>query len=148
MGALTDLLGQRVYLDANVFIYALEALTPWKEAAQGVLQIVDAGGCYAVSSELTLAECLVKPLQLGQQENAVVFDQAIQSRPYFTVVPVSREILVEAARIRAAAGLKLPDAIHAATALQSACGMFVTNDKSLGRLPGLETVLLSEVGAA
>jgi hypothetical protein len=38
--------------------------------AQGVLAGVDAGKFEAVTSELTLAECLIKPLQLGQHETS------------------------------------------------------------------------------
>ena len=56
MATIADLLGKRLYLDANVFIYALEALTPWKDAAQNLLRTVDDGRCSAVTSELTLAE--------------------------------------------------------------------------------------------
>jgi len=147
MAAIAELRGKRLYLDANVFIYALESLAPWKEPAQALLRWIDAGQCSAVTSELTLAECLTKPLQLGQTENAKLYENAIQSRPDFTVVPVGREILIEAARLRAPEGLKLPDAIHAATAIQNACDVFVTNDKSLVRLSGVQTMLLSQIGA-
>ena len=56
MATLAALLGKRLYLDANVLIYALEALNPWKEAAQGLLRTVDGGGCSVVTCELTLAE--------------------------------------------------------------------------------------------
>jgi predicted nucleic acid-binding protein len=139
------LLGKKLYLDANVFIYALEALTPWKEAAQSVLRAVDSGACSAVTSELTLAECLTRPLQLGQSENAVVFEKALQSAGQLAVLPIRREILIEAARLRATSSLKLPDAIHAATAVRHGCALFVTNDQTFRRLQELQPVFLSEL---
>jgi predicted nucleic acid-binding protein len=48
--------------------------------------------------------------------------------PALEVIPISRDILEEAARWRATTKLKLPDAIHLATALGSSCDSFLTND--------------------
>ena len=74
MGSLADLTGRRVYLDANVFIYGLEQnLSPFDQAAGAVLRAVDEGAFEAVTSELTLAECLVKPLQTGSREAVEVY---------------------------------------------------------------------------
>jgi hypothetical protein len=33
MGTLSDLAGKSVYLDANVFIYAIDSLSPWNQRA-------------------------------------------------------------------------------------------------------------------
>jgi predicted nucleic acid-binding protein len=58
-------------------------------------------------------------------------------------------VLREAARLRATiAGLRAPDAIHAATALLSGCALFVTNDAGFKRVPGLPLVVLDDVIAA
>jgi predicted nucleic acid-binding protein len=63
-------------------------------------------------------------------------------------VPISRQILEAAAQIRAASGLKTPDAIHAATALIEGCTLFVTNDAAFRSIPGLNVAILSEIAAA
>jgi predicted nucleic acid-binding protein len=52
--------------------------------------------------------------------------------------------LTEAARIRAATGLKLPDSIHVATARRNECAVFVTNDASLAHQAGIQVLLLSD----
>lgn len=137
MGILAGLADKTLYLDANVFVYALEDVEGWGEGAKRLFGAVDAGECLAVTSELTLAECLVKPLQLGRADVVEQYLGAIQNREHLSVVPVSRPVLVEAARVRATSGLKLPDAVHAATALQSACTVFVTSDRRLGASVGL-----------
>jgi predicted nucleic acid-binding protein len=48
--------------------------------------------------------------------------------------PISRAVLVRAAMLRGQLGMKMPDAIHAATAVDSACSAFLTNDTEL-RVP-------------
>jgi len=140
MGAMTYFSGHRLYLDANIFVYALEAISGWAERAKEVFQAIDSGTCSAVTSELTLSECLVKPLALGRADIVREYLNAIQTRRFLTVVPVGREILIEAARLRAVSGIKLPDAIHAATALANGCTRFITNDQRLRAVVGMESI--------
>src|SRR6185295_6231339 len=98
--------------------YALEEVEPWIGVARRVLASLDAGDCSGVTSELSLAECLVKPLQMGRADVVQTYQAFLQESRFFSVVPISRELLAEAARLRAISRIKLPDAIHAATALQ------------------------------
>lgn len=138
MGAL-EKLGPKVYLDSNFFIYTLEGIEPWVRGAAQVLAALDQGDCIAVTSELSLAECLVRPLELGRMEVVRLFLEFLQDRPSFSVVPVSREVLITAAELRARSRIKLPDAIHAATAQREACFSFLTNDDRLN-VPGIEMI--------
>lgn len=139
MGAVAKRLGPKVYLDANFFIYALEAVEPWAKVAREILAALDHGELTAVTSELSLAECLVKPLELGQTDNVEAYLALLKDRRSLSVPPVHREILVEAARLRARSRIKLPDAIHAATALRKGCSSFLTNDDRL-RIEGIEVL--------
>ena len=145
MGLLDRLAGGKAYFDANVFIYAIEQIDDFVSVVSEILPALDGQKLHAVTSELTLAEALVKPLRDDNGELAGDYIAAVQPRPALEVVPVSREILIEAARMRAKTGLKLPDAIHAATAVRSGCGHFVTNDARFRGLAGLEVVVLSEL---
>jgi len=146
MGSLNAISGKKVYLDTNLFVYALEAVEPWYAVTVEILSSIDAGHATAVTSELTLAECLVKPYRLNRLPVADAYNDLLRSRPYFLVAPVSRDLLVEASRLRAAAGgLKLPDAIHVATALKYRCDVFLSNDQSIGSVPGLEKCELHDL---
>jgi predicted nucleic acid-binding protein len=145
LGFLDRFAGRTVYLDANTFIYAIEQIEEFAPVVADLMSAIDRGEIQAVTSELTLAETLVKPLREGNEELADDYAAAIQPRRALTVVPVSRDVLVAAARMRAETGLRLPDAIHGVTALQSSCTHFLTNDAGLRVLPGIEVVLLSEV---
>ena len=136
---MTERLGPKVYLDANFFIYVLEAVEPWTRSAREVLGALDRGDLRAVTSELSLAECLVKPLGLGRSEIAEAYLEFLKDRRSLTVRPITREILIEAARLRGLSRIKLPDAIHAATALQMGCSSFLTNDDRL-KIEGIEVL--------
>ncbi len=64
MGGLRAALqGQKVYLDANIFIYLLEGIEPWATLLQDVFSGFITEELSAVSSRLTLSECLVLPFK-------------------------------------------------------------------------------------
>ena len=142
---MNQVVGQKIYLDTNIFIYALEEIDPWVEVTRKLLGTIDAGECFAATSELTLAECLVKPLELGRTEIAQLYLGFLQNRRSLEVVPVSRAILTEAARLRAVSRIRLPDAIHAATALRQNCTRLVTNDQRFHAVPGIQPLLVTDL---
>lgn len=153
MGLLTALHGnspskslhQRIYLDTNIWIYALEGFPAFIQELTALFQSIDQGNLEAITSELTLAEVLVKPIQNGNVTQQDTYKQAITSHSHLQVIPVQRDLLIDAAQLRVTAKLKLPDAIHAATALRSQCSTFLTNDVKFQSVPGLQTVVLSQV---
>jgi predicted nucleic acid-binding protein len=53
--------GSRIYLDANVWIYALEGYAAYATQLAALFTRLDAGDLIGATSELTLAEVLVKP---------------------------------------------------------------------------------------
>ena len=53
---------------------------------------------------------------------------------WLSVLPVERTILIEAARLQAQLTLRLPDAIHVATAVAAGCSTLLSNDRRL-RVP-------------
>ena len=111
-----------------------EGVSAAAEAVGELLDLIDTAGTAAVTSDLTLAEVLVKPLELNCDDIARIYEDLLQSSPGLTVVPIDRSILVVAARLRAQLTLRLPDAIHVATALATDCELFVSNDRKV-RLP-------------
>jgi predicted nucleic acid-binding protein len=143
MERLTTILGRRVYLDTNIFIYAVEGYEPEAAFLQGLLAALEEGRFAAVTSELTLAEVLLKPFGLGREDAVATYTELLTPSERLIVPPVGRAILVEAARQRAALGMPMPDAIHVATALAAGCELFLTNDRRL-KLPSELTKELLE----
>ena len=98
----------------------------------------------AFTSDLTLAEVLVKPFRENNVAWQRTYQEALQPSVNLKLLPISRAILIAAAQVRAQSLIKLPDAIHAATAQQVSCGSFLTNDPGFKVVKDLPVVLLSE----
>lgn len=128
----------RVYLDANVFIAAFEHVGAGSDHAWWLIRAVEDGEIFAATSELTLAEILVKPLERGQADLADGYGKMLVSAAHFEVMPVQRDILIEAASIRARRNaIRLPDALHVATAKALSCSFFISNDRRLALPEGM-----------
>jgi len=98
-----------------------------------------------ITSELALLEVLPKPLRLGDTTLERSFRNALERSPDVRLVPVSRAVIEQAARLRASTNLKTPDAIHAATALLEGCALLLTNNPAFRRVLGLNVVVLSDL---
>jgi hypothetical protein len=100
----------------------------------------------AVASELTVAECLVKPMELDRQDLVRTYLGVLQSRQAPDVFPLGRAVLLEAARLRSIAGVPLPDADHAAKALRRRCDTVLTKRSWLPNHSRLPAVALGRPG--
>ena len=149
MAALVSALaGHRlVALDTSVWIYHFEGSTAYGRAADGVLDAVAQGRIGAVASELVLLELLVAPLKKGAQDTADEIELALLHFPNLQLAPVTRAVLVHAAEIRARYGLRTPDAIMLATAVESGATLAVTNDSAWRKVNEIEVVLLRDLKA-
>lgn len=136
---------RKVYVDSNVIIYYVEGEEPIQRLAQRFFEHAVEQGVELVTSELAVGECLYgahKRERLGSIERfGTLFDRA----RLLHLVPATLGTLKEAARFGPAHGMKLLDAIHAATAIAEGCDVFVTNDRGIRSAEGLLVVQLSEV---
>ena len=121
----------RVYLDANVFIYAIEGSPIVADPLRELFQLFHERRAVGVTSELTLAEVLARATDAGRRSylNLIVWSRI------FELQPVSRDILIETSDYRKVSGMpKLPDAVHMVTAIRSGCRKILSPDSRL-RLP-------------
>ncbi|WP_335130460.1 type II toxin-antitoxin system VapC family toxin [Nostoc sp.] len=86
--------------------------------------------------------------QIHDLAQQTTYQQLIINSQNLRVIPVSRQVLIEAVQLRASINIKLPDAIHAATALLTQCSTFLTNDQRFRSVPNLSVILLSETNSA
>jgi predicted nucleic acid-binding protein len=121
----------RLYLDANVFIYAIEGNAAVADPLLQLFEPFRANRGIGVTSELTLAEALARASIARRRSylNMIVWSGI------FDLHPVSRDILIETAKYRETAGMpKLPDAICVVTAIRAGCRTVLSADSRL-KLP-------------
>jgi len=138
---LTQINRGEIYFDTNIFIYALEDSKEHREQIAALFARIQQTGSLLVTSELTLAECLVKPFENEDELSIQHYERYIKNSEFLKVKAVTRTILKEAARNKAIYRNKLPDSIHLATAMHSGCAIFVTNDANI-RSPDNITMLV------
>ena len=107
----------RVYLDANVFIAAYESKGARSDHAWWLLDAIERGDLLGVTSEITLAEVLVRPFEEQDHDLIRSYQDVLSPANGMEVPNVSRQVLIEAAILRSMRrSLRLPDAIHVASA--------------------------------
>lgn len=134
--------GARAYFDANVFIYRVEDDPQWRGVLDELWKMLEGGWLKAVTSELSLAESLVWPIKAKNRSAQSEFARLISAQSPVLVLPIGREVLLEAARLRALHAIEMPDAIHAATAKIARCTHFLTADALLAQAIGARAVNL------
>jgi predicted nucleic acid-binding protein len=122
---------ERFYLDTNTVIAIVERRLECASSQRDFLNGIDAGNIAAVSSDIALAECIVGPIRNGDTHALETFLSFFQAKASFLVLPISRDVVIRAAEIRARTGAKFPDAIHVASALVAQCSVFLSADKRL-----------------
>jgi len=133
----------RIYLDANVFIDAFENDDVPVTRGRTVLDHLRGGDAVGVISELVVAELLTKPLETGDKELCDAYEALFESSSTIETFPIDRHVLVEAARLRATVkSMRMPDAIHVATAKLHNCAAFVTADRRLAVPEGIRAINL------
>ena len=134
-----------IALDTSVWIYHFEGSAEYGRAADTVLEAVSGGHVAAVASELVLLELLVAPLKKGAQDVADEIEMTLLHFPNLQLAPVTRAVLVRAAEIRARYGLRAPDAIMVATAIESEATLAVTNDDAWRKVEEIKVAVLRDL---
>ncbi|MGC1521951.1 MAG: type II toxin-antitoxin system VapC family toxin [Steroidobacteraceae bacterium] len=135
---------KRVLIDTSVWIYHFEQHPIFAAPAADIIEQLEDGRFRGIASELTLLELIVRPLQLGRQDAADDYETLLSYFPNLQLEPVTREILLEAAGLRARFRLRTPDAIQLATGLQAGATLAITNDEAWRDLTVIETVILAD----
>ena len=120
----------RVLFDSSVLIALHTRDDATHELARHLFDRVerDDDPLAALLSAVTAAEVMIRPLRAGPAE-ARRMHLFLTDFPHLTIVPADLPVALRAARIRADHGLKLPDALVAASALVSGAEAVVTNDE-------------------
>ena len=127
------------YLDTNVLIAMFETDGPAHDALWEFVNVgVAAQGISFHVSALAFAELLVKPYRNKDRALSHQYLSLAKSEDWIVVHAVDPTVIEIAASIRARLKLRLPDAIHLATATTKACSRLLTFDVGIPDLALLE----------
>ena len=143
MGLIADLPGGSVGVDTMIFIYLMEEHPTFLPVVAPLFRRADRGGGRLVTSALTLLEVLAAPYRAGNRHLAERYEALLTRSRGVELVALTHQQLRAAAQLRAATGVKTPDALQLAAAIGAGCRAFVTNDRRLPSFPGLAVIQLS-----
>ncbi len=118
-----------ISVDTMVWIYLLDEHPRYADLATAVFALIEQGTVQGVTSTLTLAEILTAPARAGNTQALQDYELYVTNFPNLQLMPPNVEIARQTALVRASTGLKMPDAIQIATAIQAGATALVSNDK-------------------
>jgi len=136
---------QRLYVETSPFIYYVENHPVYADKMQQIFEDVNTGRIECITSVITLAETLTKPLQTGDKSVEQAYRTLLQQTQHITLIPITAVIAERTADLRARYSLKAPDALHLAAALNTNCDAFLTNDLRLRRVSEIQVLVLNEL---
>src|SRR5262250_3449788 len=143
MGLRADVGLGPVGVDTSIFIYFIEEHPSYLPVLRPFFKEIDTGRRELVTSALTLLEVLVVPYRSGDRLLAERYEALLTQSRGVRVAEISRDHLRAAAQLRAATGVKTPDALQLVAALGAGCTSFLTNDRALPTVRGVRILQLS-----
>lgn len=96
----------------------------------------------AFSSVITLIEVLTQPMRQLNSQLVAQYKAFLLRSANFAIYGIDPIIAEKVAELRARYGLKTPDAIQLAVAIQNGGTLFITNDRNLTKLDDIEITVL------
>ena len=143
--SLAQLVGYRVYIDTNIFIYFLDGQEPFFSAVSPFFDAVLNGEIVGYTGEAVIAETMVQPYKLGNIAIIERFKSFFYQEEFLTILSHDSQSFDFASQIAGTKGMKLVDSLHMATALQAGCEYLITHDKGIKSMEGIEIIQLSTI---
>jgi predicted nucleic acid-binding protein len=131
----------RIFFDTNLFIYLLEDSGARGSKVSGIVERISGRRDELLTSTLTLAEVLVKPLSVGDRVWADRYEKLLNT-PGVSLLTFDRAAARIYAQLRQDKTMRPPDAIQLSCAASAKCDLFITNDERLSRkiVPGIQFI--------
>jgi predicted nucleic acid-binding protein len=132
-----------VAVDTAIFIYFIEEHPRFLPVILPLFREADRGKRELITSALTLLEVMVVPYRAGNRLLAERYEALLTRSRGIRLIELSHDQLRAAAQLRAATGVKTPDALQLVVAIGAGCTTFLTNDRRLAPVPGLRILELA-----
>jgi uncharacterized protein len=132
-----------VFLDTNVFLYAIGAQHPLKAASQSVLERVGEGELDAVTSTEVVQEILHVLIRRGLRETGLQLARHMIDLLGGLLPVTQADLAIACDLIDRYPALPVRDAVHAATMLNNGISAIVTADGHFDEVQGIRRFPLS-----
>ena len=136
---------QVVGLDTMPFIYSLEARKPYIPFLKSIFYYIEKGLAKGVTSVITLIEILVKPIKDQNLKAVRNYKFVLNNFPNLKMVNIDTNVAEKGAELRALYGIRTPDALQVASAIENQATIFLSNDYNLKKIKEIEIVLLKQM---
>jgi predicted nucleic acid-binding protein len=107
--------------------------------------MIESGQLRAVTSPISLAECLIHPIQQSNLAAINTFTNLITFGANTTFVSIGEAVARTAAELRVKYKFKLPDSLQLAVAIESGCESFLTNDHQLSQVSEIDVIVVDDL---
>jgi predicted nucleic acid-binding protein len=135
----------RLAFDTAPIIYFVEANPTYDSLVSNIFDRVASGVIEGRTSVISLSEVLVQPILAGKSDLQNAYRELLLESSNFKTLPIDATVAENAARLRATYGLRLPDAMQIAFAIESGCQAIVCNDRSMKRVSELSVLVLDDL---
>ena len=125
-----------IYADSGIIMRWVEGGPKVRDPIDIRWQQVPESERIFVTSRISRLECRCKPLR-DRRTDILSLYEVFFTGDEVDIREVDAAVVEKATEVRAIAGLKAPDAIHAATAILAGAKSFWTTDADFSRCPGL-----------
>jgi predicted nucleic acid-binding protein len=145
MGIIKKLKSKTVFLDTAPLIYYIEENRNYSSILNKLFLANSKGEFLFQTSVITLLEVLVHPMRENEHQLVEEYQNILCNSPSIEIIDLTIDIAIKAASLRAKYGLKTPDSIQVATALNASSEFFLTNDIRLKAISEIEILILDEI---
>lgn len=137
---------QKVALDTNIFICALNLKDLRQRAALSILEEIKIKKLKTSISVLVLEEFFIRIHKQSREKEISSLLDFITIGGLVAILDVNKEIALLAAKLRAEySSLRTPDTIHLASAISAGANIFITTDRKIPRkIDRLKAIVLEE----
>lgn len=137
---------QKVALDTNIFICALNLKDSRQEASLSILEEIKRKQLTASISVLVLEEFFIRVHKQSREKEIASLLDFITIGGLVVILDVNKGIALLAAKLRAKyPSLRSPDALHIASAIEAKAKVFITTDRKIPRnIDHLKVVVLEK----
>ncbi len=136
---------QRLHIEAAPLIYYVEENPIYIARMDAIIDWLENNPVEGISSVIILTEVLTHPIKTGNLLLVQRYRDILENSEDFRLSPINDLIANLAAQLRAHYNLRTPDVLHVATAIESKCDAFLTNDITLKRVNEIPILLLDEL---